>query len=850
MKKQLLLTKVLLIAICLMGGVSSVWAEDLTSSWKADGSTATAANTVLLNNEAIKATTYFATTKNSDSKTIAGTAFTHYIQVRNAAYPTVEVPQGTENSGSTSIELDAEIGGTLTLFYMRQSTAQADNKGTYAENDGKDLKVYKQSDASVLTGTFTIDSESADGKNGWATKVVTLEAGTKYTLSAKGTTIRFYGFSYAYEDPWVKVYSKALSGWTSSDISSTEWVATNVTPTTSTDANTGLCCSGAPGGGYTVKKTFSISSNAKVKYEGVWSVNRVTGRDANYCYIQFGDKIRISVPNGGTYYLNTDGTSSSTTSTGYSNTTKGVVSHTFSIIIDTSTKTVESFTFNNRNLLTLVSGTISGNFDSFTIGYQRGGSGSSANNLTSLTVSQLEQEVTNVGYTVNYQLSGVTVKTVSNTSVVGETITAETAIDGTEEGYVGVHYLSTESEASTMELVSDAASNVLNVPVRLPYTATVRLTKNINGASSYVDFPFTETDAKVCSYAVGWPMYEKDGDNYFSLTGETDYSVMGTFVDGETISKTVNYTTAATDVIWFNDINGASVTSTSYSGGSYTNTNSQLANVTVDKGIYDVIFKVVSKAGSGSSHRNAGVSVNGENVANLSGNVNGIRTLRITVENNESVITAYGNGASNYTDNLDYVLIKKLPSTVSVPCTTTFATYANQDYALDFTGVTGLKAYTATVSGDVVTFTPATQVPAGTGLLLKGETKDVPVIASAAAVDNLLFAPTTAVAGLNYDQDNYYNYILSQPAGKQIGFYRANNNSVAVGKAYLRISKETPVRQFSFIGFDDENETNGISSLTSTLTEGERVVYNLNGQRVNAPTKGLYIVNGKKMLMK
>ena len=203
--------------------------------------------------------------------------------------------------------------------------------------------------------------------------------------------------------------------------------------------------------------------------------------------------------------------------------------------------------------------------------------------------------------------------------------------------------------------------------------------------------------------------------------------------------------------------------------------------------------------------------------------------------------------------NLDYVYIQK--TTVSVPVANGYATYANHDYDLDFSTVDGLTAYTATVDGDVVTFAKATQVPAGTGLLLKksGDATafDVPVIASAAAIeDNALYAPTTAVSGLDYDQNDYYNYILTQPAGKMVGFYRANNNNVAVGRAYLRISKDSGARQFTFIGLDGESETTGIKSLTPALSEGEGAIYNLRGQRVTQPAKGLYIVNGKKVIIK
>ena len=50
------------------------------------------------------------------------------------------------------------------------------------------------------------------------------------------------------------------------------------------------------------------------------------------------------------------------------------------------------------------------------------------------------------------------------------------------------------------------------------------------------------------------------------------------------------------------------------------------------------------------------------------------------------------------------------------------------------------------------------------------------------------------------------------------------------------------------ISFDDT--TTGIKSLTPALSEGEEAVYNLNGQKVQNAQKGLYIVNGRKVVIK
>ena len=188
-------------------------------------------------------------------------------------------------------------------------------------------------------------------------------------------------------------------------------------------------------------------------------------------------------------------------------------------------------------------------------------------------------------------------------------------------------------------------------------------------------------------------------------------------------------------------------------------------------------------------------------------------------------------------------------SPVTLSVANGYATYANHDYAVDLTNANDLIAYTATVSGDVVTFTRVNKIPAGTGVLLVGDTQNVPAITGANTVENnVLYAPETAVTGLNYDQGGYYNYILTQPTGKSVGFYRANNNNVAVGKAYLRVEKGSTARQFTFIGLDGESETTGISNMQVANNAADGI-YNLSGQRVAQPAKGLYIVNGKKVII-
>ena len=188
-----------------------------------------------------------------------------------------------------------------------------------------------------------------------------------------------------------------------------------------------------------------------------------------------------------------------------------------------------------------------------------------------------------------------------------------------------------------------------------------------------------------------------------------------------------------------------------------------------------------------------------------------------------------------------------------------FATYVS-DVDLDFSK-TAIKAYKVKVSSKgVATLTKVDNVPANTPVLLYkegGATEDIPVMTGAAAVtENDLVAgtgaavPTTDGAGntnmiLWWDKDN--------PSVNPIGFYFANGQTVATNRAYLHIASsqapdaEGPGSRMVMVFAD---ETTGVNDVRSKMSEVRGTYYNLNGQRVEKPAKGLYIVNGKKVIIK
>ena len=191
-------------------------------------------------------------------------------------------------------------------------------------------------------------------------------------------------------------------------------------------------------------------------------------------------------------------------------------------------------------------------------------------------------------------------------------------------------------------------------------------------------------------------------------------------------------------------------------------------------------------------------------------------------------------------------------TTVTINNGTGYRTFASK-YPTDWTEVTGVEAYTASVADKKVSFTKVTgEVPAGEGLLLKGadDTYTIPVCADIpAAIENAFVGVTSATTIENPD------IFVLMNGTKGVGFYRTTADSFTVGAntAYLPASV---AEGRSFIGFDDE--TTGISAtLNDRSAEGrlqgkkgeminDKFIYNLNGQRVEKPAKGLYIVNGKK----
>lgn len=211
------------------------------------------------------------------------------------------------------------------------------------------------------------------------------------------------------------------------------------------------------------------------------------------------------------------------------------------------------------------------------------------------------------------------------------------------------------------------------------------------------------------------------------------------------------------------------------------------------------------------------------------------------------LLNAAGEELAEKTTTFKVDALRSITITLQAP----IATFSNE-HGLDFGGIEGIKAYTATGfhkwTGNVL-MSRVDDVPAGEGLLLVGEpgTYEVPVLQSYSYYANLLVGTPEATV-IAQTADGYDNYLLSF-RDDEAGFLLAEDGStLAAGKAYLHVpSNEAAGTRKLKISFDDNPDA---IDTPSGETEEGAAVYNLAGQRLNKLQKGINIKSGRKVIVK
>lgn len=188
-----------------------------------------------------------------------------------------------------------------------------------------------------------------------------------------------------------------------------------------------------------------------------------------------------------------------------------------------------------------------------------------------------------------------------------------------------------------------------------------------------------------------------------------------------------------------------------------------------------------------------------------------------------------------------------------------YATYFNSAEA--FTMPASMSGYVWDEGNIVDVYAPAQVVPANEPLVVKAPAGNYALwfTTSTAATYksygmNALEGTDVATAITN--DDDYYFYGLSLNASSDpasVGFYWMNATGAAftngAHKAYLKLAKNTSAGSQAVNGFPFNGTTTGIEQIEAGA-DAKNTIYDLSGRRVNKAAKGIYILNGKKVLVK
>lgn len=479
-----------------------------------------------------------------------------------------------------------------------------------------------------------------------------------------------------------------------------------------------------------------------------------------------------------------------------------------------------------------------------------------------LYIDDIVLKVPTENYTINYKLGDDIIKTETGTAADGATISATLPFTKDAQKY----YAQT-NETTTSWTKSGEDMETFNVPLRLANTYSILVTAK--GAGDDKELCNVSGIVEGESYTVPYPRYYNvNGTLYEADKTDSKYAKVFSNLSADQ-NVDVNYSASSKTNI-ANYTEGEDITGVYETWGTFANQSSNGKGgatskysvdatykqfVTLPAGKYTVTMRVIGKTSK--SYYVAKDSEGTNKVLSIE------NTASSTVESTSSEFTLdsetslYVKGGYQTTSDqayfIDYVYVQQTAVSKTITAAG-WATYCSP-YPLDFSEgienltdvyiITGSQTPGAESGYVAKTSVNGGTVPANTGLLIKGSagTVTIPVAASSSTnvSANKLVGVTT-----NTTIDANTGYVLM--ASPSLGFYK-NSKAFTVGAntAYLPadFAGISGARFFSLFN-DDVTGINAVSG--EGLVNGS--VFDLQGRRVAQPQKGLYIVNGKKVVIK
>ena len=795
--------------------------EGLTLTWSVANTNVATVSSNVFTIKGAGTTTVTATQAGNDEYEAFSREFTLTVNAKNVSNLTInsisavtysgsaKTPTVTVKDGSTTLT----SGTDYTVSYSNNinagtATATITGKGNYTGTKSANFTINAKSASSLTINSISAVTYSGSAKTPTVTVKdgsTTLTSGTDYTVSYSnninaGTatvTITGMGNYTGTKNANFTINPKNASNLTISSIAAQTYSGSAKTPTvTVKDGSTTL----TSGTHYTV--AYSNNTNAGTATVTITGKGNYTGtKSANFT---------INPKNASNLTINS------------------IAAQTYSGSAKTPTVTVKDGT------TTLVSGT------DYTVSYSNNINAGTA--TVTITGMGNYTGTKNANFTINAKgASNLTISEIAAVTYNGSAQTPTVTVkDGSTTLTNGTHYTVAYSNNT------NAGTATVTVTGKGNYTSTISANFTINPKNAS-NLTINSIAAQTYSGSAKTPTVTvKDGST--TLTSGTHYTVA-----------------------YSNNTNAGTATVTITGMGNYTSTKN--ANFTINKALLTITansYTINQKEDLPAFEVEYSGFVNGEDESVLTTQPR----LTCVAENSETVgtydITPSGASATNYSFNyVKGTLTVNAVESVTIAMKTgsgadrTMIGYSSQ-YNLDFTGINDVKAYIVIGFTDTkgVLMARVNVVPANTGIVLKSDVAgvevEVPTTTSdmyyanllKPAVKNVTIYPTEDI-----DAVNYTNLMVGTLNNQQMGFVTLPSSKAYSNKCYLQVptafyngaaSAREGGLEMEFV----DTEITDIRSLMHKGSATNDAYYDLQGRKVTPVKKGLYIHNGKKVIVK
>lgn len=240
---------------------------------------------------------------------------------------------------------------------------------------------------------------------------------------------------------------------------------------------------------------------------------------------------------------------------------------------------------------------------------------------------------------------------------------------------------------------------------------------------------------------------------------------------------------------------------------------------------------------------NANAIIKNTYTSNTGNKVESSIRLNPNTNNGSPLFSCYGISAQNPVS-----LYKKIETVSNPTVTITEAQYATYVTTCDVEFGDEVTAYVVDKINDTdVSIKQITSAPANTPVIVYADIAETTTF----QLTRTSNAEEVGINELEYKDAEFTNethdiYVLSKKNGV-VGFRRlALNEVVPARKVYITRANTTTAEAKEFMPIG--GNTTGITNITDDNNNAKKIYYNLNGMRVDNPQKGIYIVNGKKVI--